>query len=185
MDRQARTGNIVLNIVKSREVGTNTVVGAGRRRDKDDRTQITLVVTEISSYHLNIRHLLKGWVTEELVLPPLTSVADPDPSDPYVFGPPGFGSGSISQRYGSGSGSFYHQAKNVRKILIPTVLWLLFDFLSLKNDANVPSKSNKQKMSWIRNTAPSRYPVRIFFFSVHSNCAANFLALLNLLKGKV
>jgi hypothetical protein len=34
-----------------------------------------------------------------------TSVADPnmnpDPSDPYVFGPSG--SGSISQRYGSGS----------------------------------------------------------------------------------
>jgi hypothetical protein len=37
------------------------------------------------------------------------SVADPDPPDPYVFGPPG--SGSISQRYGSGSGFFYHQAK--------------------------------------------------------------------------
>jgi hypothetical protein len=29
------------------------------------------------------------------------SVADPDPSDPYVFGPPGSESGSISQRYGS------------------------------------------------------------------------------------
>ncbi len=29
-----------------------------------------------------------------------TSVADPDP---HVFGPPGSGSGSISQRYGSGS----------------------------------------------------------------------------------
>jgi hypothetical protein len=39
------------------------------------------------------------------------SVADPDPRDPpdpRVFGPPGSGSGSISQRYGSGSGSFYH-----------------------------------------------------------------------------
>ncbi len=47
----------------------------------------------------------------------LTSVADPnpDPSDPY--GPPGIGSGSISQRYGSGS--FYHPAKIVRKTLIP------------------------------------------------------------------
>jgi hypothetical protein len=32
----------------------------------------------------------------------LTSVADPDPPDPRVFGPPG--SGSINQRYGS----FYH-----------------------------------------------------------------------------
>ncbi len=31
-------------------------------------------------------------------------VADPDPPDPYVFGPAG--SGSVSQRYGSGSGSF-------------------------------------------------------------------------------
>ncbi len=29
---------------------------------------------------------------------------DPDPQDSRVFGPPG--SGSISQRYGSGSGSF-------------------------------------------------------------------------------
>ncbi len=44
------------------------------------------------------------------------SVADPnpDPPGPRVFGPPG--SGSISQRYGSGSGSvsgsgsFYHLA---------------------------------------------------------------------------
>jgi hypothetical protein len=73
----------------------------------------------------------------------LTSVADsnPDPSDPYVFGPPGSGSGSICQRHGSGS--FYHQAKIVRKTLIPTVLLLLFD--SLKNDVNVPSKGDKQK----------------------------------------
>ncbi len=45
----------------------------------------------------------------------VTSVADPDPD---VFGPPG----SISRRYGSGSVSFYHQAKIVRKTLIPTVL---------------------------------------------------------------
>ena len=76
-----------------------------------------------------------------------SSVADPDP---HVFGPPG----STSQRYGSGSGScsgfgsFYHQAKIVRKTLITTVLQLLFDFLSLKNTGNVnvlPSKNNKQK----------------------------------------
>jgi hypothetical protein len=46
------------------------------------------------------------------------TVADPDPNpDPYVYGPPG--SGSISHRYGSGF--FYHQAKIVRKTLIPTV----------------------------------------------------------------
>jgi hypothetical protein len=45
----------------------------------------------------------------------VSSVADPDP---HVFGPPG--SGSINQRYGSGS--FYRHAKIVRKILIPTLL---------------------------------------------------------------
>ncbi len=39
------------------------------------------------------------------------SVPDPDPPDPHVFGPPG--SGSTSLRFGSGFGSFYHQAKIV------------------------------------------------------------------------
>ncbi len=34
--------------------------------------------------------------------------------------------------------------KIVRKTLIPTVLLLLYDFLSLKNDAYEASKSNKQ-----------------------------------------
>ncbi len=69
-------------------------------------------------------------------------ISVPDP-DPHVFWPPG--SGSSSQRYGSdsGSGSFYH-AKIVRKTLIPTILWLFLN-LSLKNDVNVPSKSNMQK----------------------------------------
>ena len=48
------------------------------------------------------------------------SVADPDPNpdpDPRVFGPPG-----------SGSGSFYHHAKIVRKTLISTVLRLFLNF---------------------------------------------------------
>ncbi len=35
------------------------------------------------------------------------------------------------------------QAKIVRKTLIPTDLWLILDFLSMKNDVNVPSKSNQ------------------------------------------
>jgi hypothetical protein len=48
-----------------------------------------------------------------------TSVVD---TDPYVFGPPGYGSVSTSTRYGSGSGSFHHQAKIVRKTLISSVL---------------------------------------------------------------
>jgi hypothetical protein len=52
------------------------------------------------------------------------SVADPDP---YVFGPPG-------------SGSFCHQAKIVRKTLIPTICDLIITF-----DVNVVSKSNKPK----------------------------------------
>jgi hypothetical protein len=54
------------------------------------------------------------------------SVADPDQSDPYVFEPPGSGSGSASQRYGSGS--LYHQAKIVRKTFIPTVCYFFLTF---------------------------------------------------------
>jgi hypothetical protein len=55
----------------------------------------------------------------------------------------GSGSGSCS-----GSESFYHHAKIVRKTLIPYYFVTLFDFLSLKNDVNVASKSNKQKKLW-------------------------------------
>ncbi len=36
-------------------------------------------------------------------------------------------------------------SKNSKKTLISTVLWLLFEFLPLKNDVKVPSKSNMQK----------------------------------------
>jgi hypothetical protein len=51
-----------------------------------------------------------------------TSVADPDPDQPFphVFGPPGSGSGATSQRYGS----LYHHAKIVSKILIPIFVTL-------------------------------------------------------------
>jgi hypothetical protein len=70
----------------------------------------------------------------------------PSPKDPYVFGPPGSGFGSVRQRYGSGS--FYHQAKIVRKTLIPTVLWLLYDFLSLKW-CKCTFKKYKQKNSFV------------------------------------
>jgi hypothetical protein len=34
---------------------------------------------------------------------------------------------------------------SIGKTLIPTVLRLILDFLSLKNYINIPSKSNKQK----------------------------------------
>ncbi len=61
----------------------------------------------------------------------LRSVVDPDPypdQDPYVFGPPGSASGSVSHKYGSSSGSFHHQAKIIRKTWTS---WLLFDFLTV------------------------------------------------------
>ncbi len=53
-----------------------------------------------------------------------------------VFGPPG--SGSLSQRYGSGS--FYHQAKilNSKKSLDSYCFVTFFYFLPLKNYLNVP-----------------------------------------------
>ncbi len=62
----------------------------------------------------------------------------PDPRDPYVFRPPGSGSGSISMMYGAGW-------KNLNSYCFVTFLWLL----SLKNDVNAASNrgGNKQK-SW-------------------------------------
>jgi hypothetical protein len=62
--------------------------------------------------------------------------------DPLVFGPPG--SGSVTLRYGTGSGFFYHEEKLSRKNLgFYTVLLLLYDFLSLK--VNVPSEYKAKK----------------------------------------
>ncbi len=70
---------------------------------------------------------------------------DPDLPDPHVFGP----SWSISQVW-IRIRILYHQAKIIIT-LIPTVLRVLlldFNFLSLKSDVNVSSKSNKQKISF-------------------------------------
>ncbi len=39
-------------------------------------------------------------------------------------------------------------SKTVRKNLISTILWLLFDFLSKKTEVNVPSKISNQKKLW-------------------------------------
>ncbi len=72
-------------------------------------------------------------------VPDPNSDPDPDPPDPRVFWPSG--SGCTNRRYGSGSGSFYHHAKIIRKILNPSILWLFLTFLSLKNNVNVPPKS--------------------------------------------
>ncbi len=98
---------------------------------------------------------------------PLPSVADPDP---HVF----VSSGSLSTRYGSGS--FYHQAKIIRKTLIPNVcdflrplyLWkmtkmYLQKVISKKNiekkyfSVDVTDENSRirirAKSSWIRNTS--------------------------------
>jgi hypothetical protein len=69
--------------------------------------------------------------------------------DPHGFRPSG--SGSTSQRYSSGSGSFYHLAKFVRKTLITPVLGLLSNILFLKKDVYVPSKSKMQKNYFFSN----------------------------------
>ncbi len=63
---------------------------------------------------------------------PRNSVPDLDPWIRKFYGP---------------SGSFHHQAKIVTKTFISTVFvtyLLVYDFLSLKNEVNVPSKSKKK-----------------------------------------
>jgi hypothetical protein len=77
---------------------------------------------EIShGYHRCLCDLCSSPVDSIPAFPNTDSVADPNPDpdtpDPHVFGPPGSGFRSSSQRYGSGSGSFYQQAKIVRKNL--------------------------------------------------------------------
>jgi|688.fasta_scaffold2182613_1 hypothetical protein len=53
-------------------------------------------------------------------------------------------SGSVIYFYGSGP--FHLKAKNEKKTLISSVLRLLYDCLSLKNDLNVTSKKKKKKL---------------------------------------
>ncbi len=48
----------------------------------------------------------------------------------------GSASGSVSHKYGSGSGSFHNQANIVRKTLIFAVLWLLYDFFPVFRPAS-------------------------------------------------
>jgi hypothetical protein len=76
---------------------------------------------------------------------PFGSVADPDPNpdppDPHVFGPPGSGSTSIEVWIRI----LLSSCKNSKKNLDSYYFVTLFDFLTLKNDVNVASKSNKQK----------------------------------------
>jgi hypothetical protein len=77
--------------------------------------------------HTDSEHVSKN--RKKSIVSAQSSVADPDPNpDLHVFGPPGSGSGSISQRYGSRSGSLYHHEKIVRKTSIPTTLLLFLTF---------------------------------------------------------
>ncbi len=73
---------------------------------------IHALIGDFQSFLQTIQHLLPvpalKYVNTSAVFP------DPDP-DLYVFEPPRAGSGSVSQKYGSGSGSFHHQAKIVKK----------------------------------------------------------------------
>ncbi len=81
----------------------------------------------------------------------------PDP-DSYVFGPPGSGAGSVIYLQGSESGSSQH-AKKWRN-LISNFLRLLFDFLSMKNYVNVPSKRNKRfEGHWRKEKDPNPDPL--------------------------
>ncbi len=52
---------------------------------------------------------------------------------------------SISSGQRNNRRIFPSTSKKWRKFLISNVMWLLYDFLSLKNDVNVPSKKNKHK----------------------------------------
>jgi hypothetical protein len=69
---------------------------------------------------------------------------DPDP-DPYwsPASTSGSGSGSVKNEYGSET--LLSLCKNNKKNLESYCFVSLFDFSSLKNNVNVPSKSNKQK----------------------------------------
>jgi hypothetical protein len=82
---------------------------------------ITQICISLHDFRENsMKSFSKCEPSEEHNLFKIISVPDLDP-DPHVFGPSG--SGYISQRYGSrpGSGSFYHQAKIVRKPFMPMV----------------------------------------------------------------
>jgi hypothetical protein len=87
---------------------------------------VPLVLQDLDAHHVavrpehveycaNIRHLLS-----HTKLKKIKSVLGAP--YPYVFGPPGSASGSVSHKYGSGSGNFHHQAKVVIKNLISAVL---------------------------------------------------------------
>ncbi len=69
---------------------------------------------------------------------------DPDPPDPHVFGPLDPGPDPLVRGMDPGPDPS-SSCKNSKKILDSYYFVTLFDFLSLKNDVNEPSKSIEQK----------------------------------------
>jgi hypothetical protein len=66
--------------------------------------KISRVSSNSSVSSPSLKNITFQWVHRHRTGTVPGSVADPDPNlDPHDFGPPGSGSGSISQRYGSGS----------------------------------------------------------------------------------
>jgi hypothetical protein len=87
---------------------------AGKKQSKSAK------VAETTSGSLGLR--LGGMQVYQVPYPPTVLTGSPADQDPDVLGPPVYAAGSVSHKYGSGSGSIYHQAKKIRKTLISTVL---------------------------------------------------------------
>jgi hypothetical protein len=94
------------NVLKERFILKNCTTTAA---DSLSRLKVRIVLRITKKARKNL-------VPPIIVADPHPDPTDPDPQDPCVFGPPG----SFCQKYGSGS--FYHQAKILRKTLIPPVL---------------------------------------------------------------
>jgi hypothetical protein len=95
----------------SRPTSRLVIIAVANTMDLPERDMDMRVISRLG---LNRLHF-EPYTQQQLQV--IVGVSVPDPN---VFGPPG--SGSISQRYGSGSGSLHHQAKIARKTLIATVL---------------------------------------------------------------
>ena len=108
--------------------GVSGGAGLGHRHQREEEPQLTVQQAHILSSNKEMNYNYYDFPRVK-IWPKHIGIAD---LDPYVFGPPG-------------SGFFYHRAKIVRKTLILTVFCLLHDFLSLKYDVNVPSKSKNRK----------------------------------------
>ncbi len=93
-------------------------------------------------------HECRNWDWGHAIPSPGISVPDPDLPDLLVRGM----NPDPDLDLDPDPSKFYHHAKIIGKTLNSTILWLFFDFLSLKNDVNVASKSNKQKKLCSKNS---------------------------------